>query len=57
MGEVGSGSGAGVAGLDIEKRPDNARLFGGLVQHYVLSKKDYFRKPGWSSPLRGSGFF
>ena len=54
---MGSDSRAGVAVLDIKKRPDGARPFGHLAQHYVLSKNDYFRNLGWSALLRGLGFF
>ena len=50
-GGEGSGSGAGVAGLGIEKCPDSARLFGRWGQHYDLLRNDYFRNLGWSAPL------
>ena len=46
MGEVGSGSGAGVAGLDIEKRPDSTRLFGRWGWQYGQAGNDCFRTPG-----------
>ena len=56
-GGAGSGSGAGVAGPETEKRPHGARPFGRWGKHYEPSGNDYFRNLGWSAPLRGSGFF
>jgi len=56
-GRVGSGSGVGIAGLDIEKRPDGARPFGRGEQYYESSGNDYFCNLEWSTPMQGSGFF